>query len=81
VDLQAVINGLESGKLAGAGLDVLENERLDSYSEEERARFQRLLQAGNVVVTPHIAGWTEEARRKIFFIVLDKFEHWFTSRS
>jgi D-3-phosphoglycerate dehydrogenase len=79
VDLDAVITGLESGKLAGAGLDVLENERFDTYTQEETSRFSRLLEAGNVVITPHIAGWTEEARRKIFFIVLEKFEQWFSA--
>jgi D-3-phosphoglycerate dehydrogenase len=79
VDTDAVITGLENGRLAGAGLDVLENERFDTYTDEEKTRFRRLLEAGNVVITPHIAGWTEEARKKIFFIVLDKFEQWYSA--
>lgn len=81
VDIEAVTEGLAAGKLAGAGLDVLENERFETYTEEEKEIFNGLIGAGNVIITPHIAGWTEEARRKIFFIVLEKFEEWIKGRN
>jgi D-3-phosphoglycerate dehydrogenase / 2-oxoglutarate reductase len=81
VDTDAVIRALKSGKLRGAGLDVLENEDLRSYSVEEKARLNELLGAGNVIVTPHIAGWTKESRDDIFYVVLEKFKSYLeTSR-
>jgi D-3-phosphoglycerate dehydrogenase / 2-oxoglutarate reductase len=81
VDTGAVIRALKSGKLRGAGLDVLENENLKSYSEEEKIKLNELLGAGNVIVTPHIAGWTTESRDDIFYVVLEKFRSYLkTSR-
>lgn len=75
-DIESIIRGLESGKILGAGLDVLENEKPAQYTEKEKAVFLKLMNAGNVIITPHIAGWTQEARSKIFFMVLDKFRQW-----
>ncbi|GAA0535299.1 NAD(P)-dependent oxidoreductase [Chitinophaga japonensis] len=67
-----LIAALEAGTLAGAGLDVLENEKLSTYSETERRQFERLLQLPNVVLTPHIAGYSHEASIKMPAYVLDK---------
>ncbi len=78
--LDAVVRGLETGKILGAGLDVLENEKIEIYTETEKALFLKLINAGNVIVTPHIAGWTHEARSKIFFMVLEKFTRWLTAK-
>jgi D-3-phosphoglycerate dehydrogenase len=72
-DTQAITEGLESGKILGAALDVLENERFSHYTEAEKKQFERLLSAENVLITPHIAGWTKEARERIFMKVLEKF--------
>jgi D-3-phosphoglycerate dehydrogenase len=74
--IESITKGLKSGKISGAGLDVLENEQIANYSTEEKDVFMNLINAGNVIVTPHIAGWTQEARSKIFFIVLEKFKLW-----
>src|SRR6187431_2040991 len=49
---EAIINGV----IAGAGLDVLENEKPSSYTAEENLLFHWLLNQSNVVITPHIAG-------------------------
>ncbi|MGZ5281201.1 MAG: NAD(P)-dependent oxidoreductase [Bacteroidia bacterium] len=76
----SIITGLENRKLLGAGLDVLENEKIAHYTETEKAVFLKLIKAGNVIITPHIAGWTQEARNKIFFMVLDKFSKWLQHR-
>ncbi len=76
VNTAALLKGVRSGKILGAALDVLENEKLSTYSVEEKALITELLDTGKVLITPHIAGWTKEAREKIFFTVFDKFKSW-----
>lgn len=67
-----IIAALESGTIAGACLDVLENEKLSTYSPAEQLQFEKLLQLPNVVLTPHIAGYSHEASIKMPQYVLDK---------
>ena len=71
-DTAAVIHALQNGKIAGAALDVLENEKLDSYSAPEKTLLQELLARPDVLITPHIAGYTYEAFYKMAKVVLDK---------
>jgi D-3-phosphoglycerate dehydrogenase len=71
---QAVIEALQKGKIKGAALDVLENEKLSTYSDEEQKNFQWLLQQGNVVITPHIAGYSHESFYKMSKVIADKLE-------
>ncbi|MBU3663732.1 MAG: phosphoglycerate dehydrogenase [Bacteroidetes bacterium] len=68
-----LVEGLKSGKVKGAALDVLENERLESLKMEEKVYFDYLRNASNVVLTPHIGGWTQESYGKISTILLNKF--------
>jgi D-3-phosphoglycerate dehydrogenase len=67
---------LKSGKILGAGLDVLEYEKLSFENlfidSEKPAAFNYLLQAENVLLTPHIAGWTFESHEKLAQTIVDK---------
>lgn len=72
VKTTALVNALEQGMLKGAALDVLENENIDSLSVEERQSFDWLNSRDNVIITPHIAGYSTEAFYKMSKILLDK---------
>lgn len=72
IKTEDLIAGLESGDIGGACLDVFENEKPKTYSEREREMYNRLFSFENVVVTPHIAGWTFESKRRLADILLGK---------
>ena len=65
VSLAALVRGLESGKLRGTCLDVLENEKLAKLTPDQQAAFDYLRQSDQVILTPHIAGWTHESYVRI----------------
>ncbi|WP_414655412.1 2-hydroxyacid dehydrogenase [Flavobacterium sp.] len=71
-----LVEALQSGKILGAGLDVLEYEKLSFENlfidTEKPAAFDYLLQAENVLLTPHIAGWTFESHAKLAQTIVDK---------
>lgn len=71
-----LVDALQSGKVFGAGLDVLEYEKLsfeNLFIDTEKPKaFEFLLQAENVLLTPHIAGWTFESHEKLAQTIVDK---------
>ena len=81
VNISSLIHALQSGKLRGVALDVLENEKMDSYTSKEKEQLQELITSGNVMITPHIAGWTSESRSDIFMLVLKKFNFFFQGKA
>lgn len=71
-----LVVALHSGKILGAGLDVLEYEKLsfeNLFIDAEKPKaFEYLLLAENVLLTPHIAGWTFESHEKLAQTIVDK---------
>ena len=71
-DTAALIKALENNLIAGAALDVLENEKIDSLTEIQKTQFDFLNRQPNVLITPHIAGYSHEAFIKMSTILLEK---------
>lgn len=72
-----LVQALKSGKVLGAGLDVLEYEKASFeslFSKEMPEAFQYLIQAKNVLLTPHVAGWTLESKEKLAQTIVDKIK-------
>jgi D-3-phosphoglycerate dehydrogenase len=63
---------LEHQFISGVALDVLENENFESYSPQEWQDVEKLNHMPNVLITPHIAGYSHEAFYKMSLIVAEK---------
>lgn len=75
-DLKAVVEGLKSGKIRGACLDVLENEKLAKLTPEQKEVFDYLTQSQRVVLTPHVGGWTHESYVRINEVLCRQIREW-----
>lgn len=71
-DTSALLTALDEGLIAGAALDVLENENLSTYTAAEHQQLNNLLARPNVLITPHIAGYSQQAFLRMCEVVLQK---------
>ena len=72
-----LVEALESGKILGAGLDVIEYENLsfETLKEDKLPEaYQYLLHSKKVLLTPHIAGWTFESQVRLAQVIVDKIK-------
>jgi D-3-phosphoglycerate dehydrogenase len=72
-----LVEGLQAGKVLGAGLDVLEYEKTSfetmfANSQHLPEAFQYLMEADNVLLSPHVAGWTFESHIKLAKTIVNK---------
>lgn len=81
VKLADLKTALDQGKVLGACLDVLENEKPATFTPAEKATHQALVDSGKVLFSPHVAGWTVESYRKISEVLAGKIEAWFEGNS
>lgn len=72
VDTYALADALETGRCGGACLDVFENEKPETYNQAEIALYHRLFALDQVVLSPHIAGWTVESKKLLAEILVRK---------
>ena len=73
VDTLALVKALKEGKVLGAGLDVLETEKFPALGEERW--YAELLAQSNVLLSPHVAGWTQESYRKLSEVLAEKLKN------
>ena len=77
VDTAALVRAIENGKVLGACLDVLEYEgsSFEHLLEGETPEaLQYLLDSPKVILTPHIAGWTQESYMKLSQVLAEKIQ-------
>jgi len=72
VNTKAVLNYLDSGKILGAGLDVLETEKFPALGEQNW--YEELKANDKVILTPHVGGWTFDSYRKISEVLAEKLK-------
>ncbi len=73
IKTKALVEAIEAGKVLGACLDVLEYEKSSFENlEVENSDLQFLLDSDKVIVTPHIAGWTQQSKIKLAQVIVDK---------
>ena len=81
VNTNALVEALKSGKILGAGLDVLEYEKSsfeNLFSDDKMpGAFQYLIKSDKTILSPHIAGWTMESNEKLAQTIVDKIKNKF----
>jgi D-3-phosphoglycerate dehydrogenase len=80
VNLQSVVAGLKNGKIKGACLDVLENEKLSQLTTPQQEAFDYLRASSQVVFSPHVAGWTHESYVRINTVLVAQISKWISER-
>ncbi len=79
--LEPLIAQLGKGALRGLALDVLPKEPLAGYSSTEQATLDKLCSFENVILTPHVAGYTQESPERMARVLLEKLVHFSSTES
>ena len=74
IPLSDLAESFSMGFVRAAALDVLENEKLNELAPHQKEGFRNLITGGNVIFTPHIAGWTFESHIKINVALVEKIK-------
>ncbi|MEY3058917.1 MAG: hypothetical protein RL000_269 [Bacteroidota bacterium] len=74
VDTNALVHALENGKVISAGLDVIEDENIEAYSPTQMDDLLLLANREDMWVTPHIAGYSQEALEKMAKVLIFKLD-------
>ena len=72
IETRVLLENLHNGNIGGACLDVFENEKINTFTPEEQNLYRQLYAMDNVVLSPHIAGWTQESKRKMAEILVQR---------
>lgn len=81
INQDALVEHLKTGKIKGAALDVLENEKLSSLTPAQQAGFNFLISSENIILTPHIGGWSHQSYIKINQVLVQKIKDLLSSSS
>lgn len=73
--LNDLLQAIKAGIISGAGLDVFENEKFNTLTVEQKNTLQALINTGEVLCTPHVAGWTVESYLKINQVLTHKIKN------
>ena len=74
VDTEALVKNLNSGKVLGACLDVLEYEKSSFENLRDSETLTQLFESEKVILSPHVAGWTKESKLKLAQVLLQKIK-------
>ncbi len=74
VETSALVQALDHGKVISAGLDVIENENLEAYTQAQKEEFLALANRNDIWITPHIAGYSKEALEKMAKVLIIKLD-------
>lgn len=72
VEVQALLDAIDSGKVTGAALDVLPFEKASLEGLNENPLFEQLIQNKRIILSPHVAGWTTESYVKLSSVLAEK---------
>lgn len=77
ITFETLNEALDRGIIKGAVLDVLENEKFKTFTDQQKQSFEKLAKRENVVFSPHIAGWTFQSYEKINQVLVEKIKEFF----
>ena len=81
IKTEDLIENLKNNKIIFAGLDVFENEKPETYTAKEVVMYKSLYDNENVLVSPHVAGWTKESKYKLSAILFKQIRAYFFDKN